>query len=267
MKPTDVSAGSTERRDTVTDARRTAADGQGAGGETGDAGGSGATAAGTPTDTPAADTGECCRTLIVKVERITITDPTDGYGKDDVMITAASSGAEAVTPPKMSWPKGTDVELDRGEFTQPREVVRVTPAADTCEFSLDSVVRIWEAGPKDLDTALRATVVDLQETVTGLSAASGGWLALPVVGRLVHLVGVLFDNLIDLLELRDTLMGRIEISCEDRLTDDRPLKAYNWVFKSDEIKELSADEIRIERTLTRDGGEWAVWIDITRICR
>ena len=258
MNPTDVLAGSTERRDAVTDGGRAADDGSETGDDTG-------TAEETPT-APAADAGDCCRTLIVKVERITVTDPTDGYGKDDVMITAASVGDEAVTPSKMSWPKGTDVELDAGEFTQPREVVRVTPAADTCEFSLDSVVRIWEAGPKDLDTALRATIVDLQETVTGLSAAGGGWFALPLVGRLVHLLGVVFDNLIDLLELRDTLMGRIEISCADRLTDDRPLKAYNWVFKPDEIEALSADEIRIERTLTRDGGEWVVWIDVTRIC-
>jgi hypothetical protein len=220
----------------------------------------------TPADASTTGEGRCCRTLIVKVERITITDLTDGYGKDDVMITAASSGEEAVTPPKMSWPKGTDVELDAGEYTQPREVVRVTPASDTCEFSLDSVVRIWEAGPKNLDAALRATIVDLQETVTGLSAAGQGWFGIPVVGTLVHLVTVVFDNLIDLLDLQDTLMGRIEISCDDRLTDDRPLKAYNWVFKADEIEALSHDEIRIERTLTRDGGEWEVWIDITRVC-
>lgn len=220
----------------------------------------------TPTGTLPTDDGRCCRTLIVQVERVTVTNLTDGAGKDDVMITAASMGSEAVTPTRMSWPKGIDVELDAGEYTQPREVVRVTPAADSCEFSLSSVVRIWEADPKDLDKALRATVLDLQEYALGMSAVGGWWLNVPFLGTVITLLGTLFDNLIDLLGLKDDLMGRIEISCHDRLTRDRTLSEYQWTFNAQDIEALSDDVIRVKRTLKRHGGEWEVWIRIQRVC-
>lgn len=211
----------------------------------------------------------CCEALLVFLEQVIVKQLTTGPGNDEIIVTATSAGRHATDPATTSWPGPNIGEISVGKdqpaLASPVQLARIEPDAD-CKVNFRTTVTIWEADLNDIAKTVDATVEAARKWADGLVPTPTGTEG--TTDKVLDAITAIIREILNLFGLSDDFMGTVTIGASESLTNDKPLKDWDWSpsWATAQLEAISHNEVRFKTTLHAHGGIWDVSFLAKRIC-
>ena len=207
----------------------------------------------------------CCSLSMVlaKIKVVTLTEPRSF--RDDVAITAITEGEVlSPNPSPFAYPlvngKIEPKVLDTGESDTPGSRIFFVRGGEGCRFRVKNVLTCFEVDSNKIDEALRQSVQELQNRLLG-AAGMAGFTA--TAGLISQIIG----GILDLLGLKDDVVGQKELNIEGILDTSHKTDSYTWECPGYTVThDPNGKTTTLVGTFVGIGGKWEVTLIATRIC-